>query len=424
MRTSTILTSLLVLVPSVAVAEGELTTTLPQLYGLVAGPPTASHITFVRQMLPANGPNTIAALAQSKTIYLNKDGVTLTPGNNDSRTNRSSLVGSTRTVPAWNVSAANWAATLTCMQDMFARWDVTVTDVDPGNVPHIEAVFGGYPQDIGMQSGVGGVSPFTQNCGIIENSIVFTFVKVFPNDPQTICEVMAQEIAHSYGLDHELLASDPMTYLNYNGNRTFKDETVSCGEYQARACGIGGSVCRQGQNSVQLLNERLGLADLVAPTLGITAPQDGATVEPGFAVEAMASDNVGVTEATLLIDDQPITMTPGAGPYTFATDATLADGQHAITVEVTDGKNMQRQTIHVTVATPGMGSGSDTGSGDDGMGSGTGSGSDTDGDGDVDQDDGGTVDGTDGGCSSGHGAGLAFGLFLFASVMIRRRRYI
>ena len=106
MRTSTILTSLLVLVPSVAVAEGELTTTPPQLYGLVAGPPTASHITFVRQMLPANGPNTIAALAQSKTIYLNKDGVTLTPGNNDSRTNRSSLVGSTRTVPAWNVSAA------------------------------------------------------------------------------------------------------------------------------------------------------------------------------------------------------------------------------------------------------------------------------------------------------------------------------
>src|SRR5690606_17630319 len=117
MRTTTILSSLLVLVPSVAVAEGKLTVKQPVLYDLVASPPTPDHITFVRQMLPANGPNTIAAVAQSKTIYLNKDGVTLYPGNNDSRTNRSTLVGSVRSVPAWNVSATKWQATVDCMKD-------------------------------------------------------------------------------------------------------------------------------------------------------------------------------------------------------------------------------------------------------------------------------------------------------------------
>src|SRR5207237_5849116 len=101
-----------------------------------------------------------------------------------------------------------------------------VTDRDPGNTPHIEAVFGGSPQDLGMPSSVGGVSPFSASCGVIEGSIVFAFTNVLSTSPQRICEVMAQEIAHSYGLDHELLASDPMTYLGYQGNRAFQDRLV------------------------------------------------------------------------------------------------------------------------------------------------------------------------------------------------------
>jgi hypothetical protein len=419
MRTTTILTSLFIVVPSLAAAEGEVDVKAPQYFDLIASPPTQSDITFVRQMLPpANTP--IAAVAQSRIIYMNKGGVTLSPGNNDARTNRSTLVSSTRVVPAWNASATTWTGVMTCMRDMFSRWDVQVVDVDPGNVPHMEAVFTSSPSSIGMSSGVGGVSPFTQDCSVIENSIVFTFTGAFGNSPQTICEVMAQEVAHSYGLDHEMLASDPMTYLNYSGKRTFKDQTVSCGEYQNRACGIGGSVCRPNQNSVQLLNARLGTADIVAPMLTITSPADGSTVQPGFPVTATASDNIGVTQATLFVDDAVVTMAPGAGPYNWPTDVTLAPGAHSIGVEVTDGKNTQRQTIHITIAMPG---GDGSGSDDTGSGDGSGSGSDTDGDGDVDEDDD-NGGGTSGGCSSGQGVGLAFGLFFLAHMMIRRRRYI
>ena len=413
MRTTTILASLLVVAPSLAFAEGDVASIDSPPIDVYLTPPTATHIQFGRVMRPATG-QPAAAVAQSRIIYLNRTGITLTPGNDDSRTNKSSIINSTKQVPAWNTSAANWAATVTCMRDMFARWDVTVTDVNPGNVPHMEAVFGGSPQNIGMSAGVGGVSPFTQDCSVIENSIVFTFTNVFPDNPQTICEVMAQEVAHSYGLDHEMLASDPMTYLQYNGKRTFKDQTVSCGEYQNRACGIGGSVCRANQNSVQLLDARLGIADNIAPTLGITSPADGATVEPGFMVAATATDNIAVTNATLLVDDQEVAMTPGAGPYSFATDAMLAEGPHAITVTVTDGRNPQTQTIHVTVAT------ADTGSG-------SGSGSDTDGDGDVDGDDmngdGDDGGGAAGGCSSSGGAGLVFGLFAAVGLATRRRRH-
>jgi hypothetical protein len=398
--TTTILTSLLVVVPSIASAE------------IVLTPPTDTHIQFARSRLPATGAP-VNALAQSKIIYLNHTGITLAPGDDDSRTNHSSIITSQRSVPAWNTSSANWAATVACMKDMFSRWDVTVTDVNPGNVPHMEAVFGGSPGNIGMQQGVGGVSPFTEDCAVIENSIVFTFTNVFPDDPQTVCEVMAQEVAHSYGLDHEMLASDPMTYLQYNGKRTFKDQTVSCGEYQNRACGIAGSVCRQNQNSVQLLTQRLGLADLVAPTLGITFPADGSTVEPGFEVQAMAMDNVAVTQATLTIDDVVVTTTPGAGPYTFATDAALADGTHTIKVEATDGKNPKSETITVTVARD---SGGTVMGSDDGNGNGNGDGTDDGSTGGDDNDDGSVL----GGCNAGGDAGLALGLL--ALVPWRRRK--
>ena len=139
MRTAAILTGLFIVVPSLALAEDEVAVKAPQYFDLIASPPTPSDVTFMRQMLPAQ-PTPIAAVAQSRIIYLNKGGVTLSPGNNDARTNRSTLVNSTVAVPAWNPSAATWTGVMTCFRDMFSRWDVTITDVDPGNVPHIESI--------------------------------------------------------------------------------------------------------------------------------------------------------------------------------------------------------------------------------------------------------------------------------------------
>ena len=100
-----------------------------------------------------------------------------------------------------------------------------------------------------------------------------------------------------------------------------------------------------------------------------------------------------------------VTATPGAGPFTFPTDVSLALGPHTLKVEATDGRNVQSQTITVTVdedaPDPGMGSGS---------GSGSGGGGDDDGAGDP---------GSHGGCSSSAGGGLALGLL---ALLVRRRR--
>jgi hypothetical protein len=223
----------------------------------VATPPTSTGLAFARQLLPAAGP--LASLtAESRVIYLNREGGILVPGDNDSARQRSSIVTAPTAIAGWDVDDDAWADTVACVTELYAPFDVTVTDRDPGDVPHLEALFGGHPRDVGLPDNVGGVSPFKTDCGIVERSIVFTFTDVLPDDTRTVCEVAAQEIAHSFGLDHEMLATDPMTYLPYHGERTFQDQLAPCGELENRACGINGASCRQRQNSVQLLRQRLG----------------------------------------------------------------------------------------------------------------------------------------------------------------------
>jgi hypothetical protein len=215
-------------------------------------------------------------------FYVNFNGGTYTPGTNDARTNRSTIVSQTRSVPAWTASAAGKQQVMSCMTTMFARWNVVITDVDPGNVPHYELVTAGRPQDIGMQAGVGGVSPF--NCGVIQNSIVFTFAAVYGTDYRSVCETNAQEVVHSFGADHERLCQDPMTYLTGCGNKSFQNVAAPCGEYSNRACQCGGNT----QNSVALLDQRLGLAqpgmvDAGVPPMidaGPTPQTDAGTTNP------------------------------------------------------------------------------------------------------------------------------------------------
>ena len=409
----------LLLVPAVASADGR------QLYlnatgeaGLLdwVGTERGDGLVMARQVLPASdqptvggikdGPNNAVAL--SRIVYMNKNGVTLSPGNNDARINRSTIVQQATTFAAWNVSAANWSTVMTCMRDLFSRFDVQIVDTDPGNVPHIEAVFGGSPTQVGMANNVAGVSPFTLDCVVIENSVVFTFTGAFTFTPREACEIMAQEVAHSYGLDHELLAADPMTYLAYTGNRSFQDTAAQCGESTARVCGINGSTCRQTQNSVALLTERLGAAgDIQPPTVTWSSPADNATVPPGFEVKVGGMDNVAVTGAVLKIDGTQTDMKTGPGPYTFVTSATLPDGQHTIVVDISDGKNIKSETRTVTVM---KGAPNPDGSGSGGGGTG----------GDEDALNNGDIVG---GCATGGGhAGVIFALGVLVAIARRRRR--
>ena len=262
--------------------------------------PNTGGRAFARQVIvPEIRPATSEASpkALSRTIYLDRDGVTLFPGDNDAAHGRSTLVSEPVEITPWEIDDESWRETVSCVAALYSRFDVTVTDQDPGAAPHIQAVFGGHPNDVGLPDYVAGVSPYRTDCGIVENSIVFTFTDVLDDDPRMMCEIMAQEIAHSYGLDHEMLAEDPMTYLDYDGDRTFQDEMASCGEDGDRPCGIDGSVCWARQNSVALLASRLGrrgAEDTPPEHVTTTEPEvggcstSGSGGPPGLVVIALA----------------------------------------------------------------------------------------------------------------------------------------
>jgi len=279
-------------------------------------------------------PQTDVMYAGEIIIYMNRLGGTYTPGFNDARTNRSSVPNQTTTIPPWNVSEAGWAQVMECMRNNWAPFNVVITDVDPGNVPHFESIVAGHPNDVGFPNGVGGVSPFTSDCSVIDNSIVFTFAEVYGSNYQAICETAAQEVAHSFGLDHEFLCADPMTYLGGCGAKTFQNTDAPCGEGNARVCACGGAT----QNSVGMLLSRIGPAQEITPDVNITRPSNGQSVAPGFIVEIAVDASLTIDHVEMFIDDTLID-TLYTKPYVFNAPTTLNDGSHVVETRAIDSNN-------------------------------------------------------------------------------------
>jgi MYXO-CTERM domain-containing protein len=256
------------------------------------------------------GPITFAGPGEPPLpIYLNRNGGTYSPGNDDSRQNTSIVPNRRSTVDAYAGTNAQWNEIVTCLIDMFAAYNVVMVETEPGAGEYIESVIGGSPQQVGLPSGVGGVAPIDSfQCNIIPNAIVFTFSAVVGNDPRTSCEIAAQEIAHAISLDHEYHCPDPMTYLGGCGDKSFRDFDAQCGEYQPRACNCN----RQLHNSVEILTEKLGLNtglppvmppnDPIPPVVQITSPADNANLpqDSTITVTADASDDMTLSATELI----------------------------------------------------------------------------------------------------------------------------
>lgn len=239
---------------------------------MAARTPRLSQVAALALLALAAG---AGALHAAGTIFLERcaGGCTYFPGFDDSRTNHSSLLSQTSSLPAFAHGDAAWADLLACVRRAYAPFDVAVTDADPGAADHWEIVVAGSPQDIGMQSGVAGVSPYT--CAVIQNGIAFAFAAVHFN-MLDLCWTTVQESAHLFGLDHELLQRDPMTYLTGCMEKVFAPVDAPCGESAARNCcfGSGGPT----QNSFAMVTAALGAATSPAPLFrdGFSVFQDGA----------------------------------------------------------------------------------------------------------------------------------------------------
>jgi MYXO-CTERM domain-containing protein len=275
-------------------------------------------------------------------IYLNRYGGLFLPGKNDSRVNTTSLIDEPRILPIYNGSDSDWSEVMSCVGDQFQGFRVQVTDKDPGLTPHFEAVVSGEPSDLDQADHIGGLSPFRLDCGVIDNSVVFIFADIFGDQNSRLCEIIAQEVAHSFGLDHQMNCDDPMSYLGGCGEKRFRNANAQCGEYEERECACG----QQTQNSRVILADYLG--DVLAPELQIASPADGTTVNPSFYVDVRAEDNVQITRVELYVDGKPTGVLTSA-PYVFDFNGQLDEGQHVIETRVYDSENTATTSIEVTV---------------------------------------------------------------------------
>ena len=92
------------------------------------------------------------------------------------------------------------------------------------------------------------------------------------------------------------------------------------------------------------------LADTTVPSVSITSPASGSQITGSVTVSAIASDDVGVTAATLYVDGVAKS-TVTAAPYNFTwNSATVADGNHTLTVAAQDAAGNVGQAAIAIVA--------------------------------------------------------------------------
>ena len=223
------------------------------------------------------------------TVYLNREGGTYTYGwPDDAATNQSSIIAVDRTsVSPFQHGDPSWNEIALCLVRIFEPYDVHVTEEDPGDSVHVEAVIGGDPMEVGLWPSVAGFAPF--DCQPLPNSIVFVFTS-WTSDTDPICKTAAQEIGHAFGLDHEILCDDPMTYLDGCGQAAFQDEDASCGEWNPRPCWCGGET----QNSHERLLELVGPHQLPPPPRDVGLPCDtGADCASGDCIDFAGTRTCG-----------------------------------------------------------------------------------------------------------------------------------
>jgi hypothetical protein len=328
---------------------------------LVSGLVSVAHAERPRATYRWTDPSRMGATVEippnvSHTIFLNNcqpNGCTLHAGFDNATTDTSSIPNGTSLVQPYSGSATQWNSLVNCVKQAYAPFNVQIVTTRPASPAQYHmAIVAGSPQNVGEQNGVLGVSPFS--CGYISNSVSFTFANVEPTNILDLCWTVSQETAHSWGLDHKFDNRDPMTYLETGPTmKTFQNEAGACGEYNARSCSCNyANTGTQKMNSYALIMATFGSSapDTVPPTVAITAPANGAQVQPGFPVRANISDDVLVAKAELRIDGTLVGTLTGA-PWVWNAPQTLSMGGHHVEVTAYDTKNNTKAAVDVSYGT-------------------------------------------------------------------------
>ena len=288
-------------------------------------------------------------------LFLNYDGVTLSPGGDDAPLNDSEITGSTIVVPPF----ALWSGAKVTLQQakdavtdrlrgFYKPFDVQIVTTRPGSGSYTMIAVGGKNTLIPGLTGAAGVSPLdcdaTTKTGN-PNNVVYDFSAEQPPDYgglPAIAITAAHESGHSYGLEHTDNASDimysvanPTTDINNIFNASF-------GKGNYSSFNGGGEVGRcagrtDPLDNVALLTSALGgnpsPGDTTAPTVALTFPL-AQQVPTQFPIRVTATDNVAVKRVEVYKNLELIAVLTSA-PYQTVVDA--ADNESFyLTVEAID----------------------------------------------------------------------------------------
>jgi MYXO-CTERM domain-containing protein len=314
------------------------------------------------------------ATAPTHVLFMNRctGNCQLTVGTTDNRNSVSDIPTRTSTLAAFSQSDSVWQSVMDCMRQTFSRFNVQITDIDPGSTAHMEVMAAGLGSQIQQPSGVLGIADVScqaiGNCDtFIPNALVFAFANdpYYAGKPLEICSTAAQEIAHTWGLDHVVDPSDPMTYNTFSGMRQYKDNQ-QCGSdcfngqtaFGVTCQGSGGSathVClatnTQTQDEVTTIQTLFGSSGPM-PTVTITSPTKGSVEPAGYEIDVTCTASDGVSNVTASVGGVSLG-TKTAAPFKFTAPSQLANGPYTISATCTaTGGGSATATVDMTQGKP------------------------------------------------------------------------
>ncbi|MBK9036733.1 MAG: hypothetical protein IPL61_36700 [Myxococcales bacterium] len=308
------------------------------------------------------------AAAISNILYLNRcvGGCRITKTNfpNSSSLNNSTWIGGD--IPVGSQYAFSefahgptvWAEFVQCMKDIYAPYDVQIVETDPSPAPHHEAIVAGTSEE-GFRTDALGIAELGAGfCAPKDNAISLNFANSHAavggiSLAQNLCWTVAQETAHSWGLDHVMECRDSLTYMFGCGPKFFRNVNAPCGTVANRACVCGGNTQNSHGKILAVFGQ--GTGPQVMPTLQVLQPTEGASFPRGTAIRVAAASTRGLKK--ILVDvngwpwvDQPAT-TNSTHQVTLPDE--VPDGVMALRIRACDDIDVcAEQTVTVTRGAP------------------------------------------------------------------------